>query len=401
MVKNYKKIGLVDLSTQQNRLSLQIEQRIHTVLSHGQYIMGPEVRELEDRLSAFVGSRFCISTGSGTEALLIALLALGVGAGDAVITTPFTFMATAEAIALVGATPLFVDIDPQTYNLNSDHLEAALAAASGWNSSKYPLPRPPSGTTLSLKVRGVIPVDLFGLPADYDRIEDLGHKYGLFVLADAAQSLGSIYKGRRAGSFGTIATTSFFPAKPLGAYGDGGALFTSDENLAEALRSIRVHGMGSEKYENIRLGLNGRLDTLQAAILLAKLELFSEELDRRQEIASRYSASLGDLPGIVTPAIPSGYRSAWAQYSLRVRQRKQLSDLLEREGISSAIYYPRPLHLQPGFQDLGYRQGDFPIAEAVCKEILSIPVHPYLSSEDVTRVIDVIRTGARNGWDAS
>ena len=321
----------------------------------------------------------------------MALMAQGIGPGDAVITTPFTFVATAEAIALLGATPVFVDIDPSTFNLNPDYLEPVLAAASRMDSQTHPLPRATCESLKPLKIKGIIPVDLFGLPADYQKIEVIGKQFGLFVLADAAQSLGGIYRGRRTGNLGTVTATSFFPAKPLGGYGDGGALFTSDEDLAATLRSIRVHGMGADKYENVRLGLNGRLDTLQAAVLLAKLDIFPEELDRRQQIAELYSTGLAGLPGLVAPFIPALCRSAWAQYSIRVRNREKLRVLLAQEGIGTAIYYPRPLHLQPVFQNLGYRRGDFPMAEAVCEEVLSIPIHPYLSSTEVERIVDVLR----------
>ena len=305
MTNDKNKIELVDLCAQQARLSQEIGQRIQNVLRHGQYIMGPEVKELEGRLSDFVGSRYCISTGSGTDALLMALMAQGIGPGDAVITTPFTFVATAEAIALLGATPVFVDIDPSTFNLNPDYLEPVLAAASRMDSQTHPLPRATCESLKPLKIKGIIPVDLFGLPADYQKIEVIGKQFGLFVLADAAQSLGGIYRGRRTGNLGTVTATSFFPAKPLGGYGDGGALFTSDEDLAATLRSIRVHGMGADKYENVRLGLNGRLDTLQAAVLLAKLDIFPEELDRRQQIAELYSTGLAGLPGRSCPLHPS------------------------------------------------------------------------------------------------
>ncbi len=273
-------MDFIDLKAQQQRISALLTENIQRVLAHGQYIMGPEIKELETRLAAYVGVKHAISCSSGTDALLMPLMAYGVGPGDAIFTTPFTFIATAEVIQLLGATPVFVDIDPKTFNLDPEALAEAVSRL-GQNPG-----------TAHLKPKGIIPVDLFGQPADYDRIHAIAQKHGLFVLEDAAQSFGATYKGRRAGSLAEVAATSFFPAKPLGGYGDGGAVFTDDDELAEVLRSIRVHGQGKDKYENVRIGLNGRLDTLQAAVLLAKLEIFDQEVMDRQRVARQYSQAL-------------------------------------------------------------------------------------------------------------
>jgi len=300
----------------------------------------------------------------------MALMAFDVGPGDAIFTTPFTFIATSEVIALLGATPVFVDIDPRTFNINPESLENSIQSVSA------------NG---QLKPKGVIPVDLFGLPADYDKIMSLADVNGMFVIEDGAQSLGAVYKGRRACSLGNVGATSFFPAKPLGCYGDGGALFTDDDDLAEKMRSIRVHGKGTHKYENLRIGINGRLDTIQAAILLAKLDIFEEELESRQRVAKLYTEG---LQGVVeVPFIPDGIMSAWAQYSLLTDRREELRTYLHDQGIPSAVYYPTPLHLQPAFSYLGYREGEFPISEEVSQKILSLPMHPYLQDSEVERIV--------------
>ena len=279
-------MDFIDLKTQQKAILPAITERIQRVLAHGQYIMGPEVRELEERLAAYVGVKHAVSCSSGTDALLMPLMAYGVGPGEAIFTTPFTFIATAEVIQLLGATPVFVDIDPETFNIDPAALQRAIEG----------LHQNPK--TSSLKPKGIIPVDLFGQPADYDAINALARQHKLFVLEDAAQSFGATYKGRKAGSLAEVAATSFFPAKPLGAYGDGGAIFTNDDALAEVLRSIRVHGQGKDRYENVRIGLNGRLDTLQAAILLVKMDIFDQEMEARQKVAERYSQGLQDVVGV-------------------------------------------------------------------------------------------------------
>ncbi len=372
-----KQIPFIDLQAQQKRIRPQLEQRILAVLDHGKYIMGPEVYELESRLAEFAGVKHCVSVANGTDALLMALMAHGVGPGDAVFTTTFTFFATAEVISLLGATPVFVDIDPQTFNICPRSLEAAITQLATENRS-------------DLTAKGIIPVDLFGLPADYDAINAIARRFDLFVLEDAAQGLGGNYKGRQSGSLADVATTSFFPAKPLGGYGDGGAIFLSDDAFAETLCSIRVHGQGSDKYENVRIGLNGRLDTLQAAVLLPKLEIFPDEIAARQRVAATYTRLLEKVPGITPPVVPDGYASAWAQYSILLDGRESLQKALDAQGIPTAIYYPKPLHQQTAFSGLGYGAGDFPVAENIAGRILSLPMHPYLEESDIVRICNSI-----------
>lgn len=367
----------INLKTQQQAIQTGLEQRIKSVLSHCQYIMGPEVEELEKRLAEFVGVRHVITCSSGTDSLLIPLMALGIGPGDAVFTTPFTFIATAEVIVLLGATPVFVDINPHTFNMDPERLDEVIKSVL---------------TNGKLKPKGVIPVDLFGLPADYDPIISLAGHHGIFVIEDAAQSLGGSYQGRRAGSLGHVGATSFFPAKPLGCYGDGGAIFTDDEELAQKMISIRIHGKGSHKYETLRLGINGRLDTLQAAVLLAKLEVFPQELKARQRIAMTYNKGLESI--VEVPVIPDGFISAWAQYSILTERRAVVQANLHKRGIPTAIYYPTPLHLQPVFAYLGYKEKDFPVAEATAKRILSLPMHPYLTDAEIEEIVEGIRTSS-------
>jgi UDP-2-acetamido-2-deoxy-ribo-hexuluronate aminotransferase len=377
-------MDFIDLAAQQRRLSETLNASIARVLAHGQYINGPEVRELEAALAAYVGTKHAVGCASGTDALLMALMALGIGPGDAVFTTPFTFVATAEVIGLLGATPVFVDIDPATFNINPAKLEQAVEAVEKADPALHPLPGAVGGR---LRPRAVIPVDLFGLPADYDAIEAVAARHVITIIEDAAQSFGGEYKGRKACSFGAIACTSFFPAKPLGCYGDGGMCFTNDDRLVELLRSIRNHGQGSDKYENVRIGINGRLDTLQAAILLAKFAIFPEEIDLRQEVARRYSELLAGC--VATPEIPEGYKSAWAQYSLLVRDSAERSELMAKlkdAGIPTAIYYPKPLHRQTAFAGLGYKEGDFPVSEDCARRIFSLPMHPYLAAADQRRI---------------
>lgn len=365
-------MDFIDLKAQQRRIKATLDANIQKVLAHGLYIMGPEVRELEERLAAYVGVKHALACASGTDALLMALMAFGVGLGDAIFTSPFTFVATAEVIALIGATPVFVDIDPKTYNIDPAMLDQEIQKLKGDKASR-------------LRPRGVIPVDLFGLPADYDAIEKIAHAHGLFVIEDAAQSFGGVYKGRKACSFGNIACTSFFPAKPLGCYGDGGMCFTNDDALALVLDSIRVHGQGADKYDNARIGINGRMDTLQAAILHAKFDIFPEEIELRQSVAARYTALLTPDVSLRTPCIPEGSKSAWAQYSILAKtgaDRTALMERLKTAGIPTAIYYPRPLHLQRAFAGLGYKPGAFPRSEDAADRIFSLPMHPYLTEAD-------------------
>jgi UDP-2-acetamido-2-deoxy-ribo-hexuluronate aminotransferase len=383
----------IDLAAQQRRIRKKIEENIFKVLDHGQYIMGPEVKELEEKLGEFVGVRHAISCASGTDALILALLAKGIGPGDAILTTPFTFIATAEVISLLGAVPVFVDIDPETFNIDPDKLEQAINALRSNDSSLHPLPSVLSPQSSKLSPKGIIPVDLFGLPADFDPINRIADQHGLFVIEDAAQSFGAEYYEEKACSLCEIACTSFFPAKPFGCYGDGGMCFTNDDSIHEIMTSLRVHGQGPHKYENVRIGINGRFDTMQAAILLAKFEILPEEIALRQKIAQQYSELLADCSSIKTPSIPDGMRSAWAQYSLLAENEAHRSDIqlrLKEADVPTAIYYPKPLHLQKAFVPLGYNEGDFPISEDYAKRIFSIPMHPYLALEDQKRISDLI-----------
>lgn len=363
----------VDLNAQQQGIRNKIEENIKKVLDHGRYIMGPEIKELEEKLAQYVGTRYAVGVASGTDALLIPLMAYGIGQGDAVFTTPFTFIATAEVIQLLGATPVFVDIQPDTFNLDHEKLDKVIQKTK--NEGK-------------LNPMGIIPVDLFGQPADYDEINKIAKKYNLFVLQDAAQSFGATYKGKKTCSHGDVAATSFFPAKPLGCYGDGGMIFTDKAGLYEKFTSIRIHGKGTNKYNNVRVGVNGRLDTLQAAVLLAKLEIFDEEIALRQEVAERYEKGL-KAPA-KAPYVKDYNISVWAQYSILHPQRDAVIAKLEKQGIPTAIYYPTPLHLQEAFAALGYQKGDFPTSEEIADKIFSVPMHPYLSKEDQGKIIDII-----------
>jgi UDP-2-acetamido-2-deoxy-ribo-hexuluronate aminotransferase len=380
-------IPFIDLAAQQKRIYSGLERRIKEVLAHGKYIMGPEVGELEERLAGYAGVKHAIACSSGTDALLMPLMAYGVGPGDAVFTSPFTFIATAEVIALLGATPIFVDIDPRTFNMDPERLELVVEAVKNGDQGVHPLPIAGNG---QLTPKGIIAVDLFGLPADYERINAVAKDNGLFVIEDAAQSFGATFEGKRAGALAHVAATSFFPAKPLGCYGDGGAVLTDSDDLADIMDSIRVHGKGKEKYDNVRVGINGRLDTLQAAVLLEKLEVFQEEIEARNRVAERYSEGLKDL--VQVPYIPEGSISAWAQYSIVPEEREGLQEALKNYGIPTAIYYPKPLHLQGAFADLGYKPGDFPVSEEMSRKIFSLPMHPYLEEDTIDRIAGVIRS---------
>jgi len=367
----------IDLLSQKEHIRTALLLRIEGILDSGQFIMGPEVTELESRLASYVGSRHCVSCSSGTDALLMPLLAKGIGPGDAVMTTPFTFVATAEVISLTGATPVFVDVCPDTFNIDPELVGHAVDDA----------------VQRGLKPKAIIPVDLFGLPADYERLSTVADDYRLWILEDAAQSFGGSFRGRKAGSFGLVGATSFFPAKPLGCYGDGGAIFTDDDELDTLLRSIRVHGSGADKYSNVRIGINGRLDSIQAAVLLEKLTIFDDELDARQRIADSYSIRLQEK--FVVPRIAKHYRSAWAQYSLladSTSEREQLIQALQQAGIPSMIYYKIPLHLQKAYTFLGYSAGDFPVSEDLSSRIFSLPIHPYLSNEEIEQICSVLLT---------
>ena len=362
----------IDLKSQYKLIKSDVLKSIENVLEHGQYIMGPEVSLLEDKLADYVGAEYCISCSSGTDALLMALMALEVGPGDAVFTTPFTFVATAEVISLLGATPVFVDINERTYNISPKLLDEAIQVVIDKK---------------SLNPKAIIPVNLFGLPADYYELENVAGKYDLPIIEDGAQSFGGEIGNQKACSFGDISTTSFFPAKPLGGYGDGGAIFTNDINLKEKMESIRVHGKGSDKYNNVRIGINGRLDSIQAAILLQKLTIFDQEIQNRQIVSEQYSSQLKD--NFVVPYIPKQYSSAWAQYSILAdnnKHREECKQKLKNNDIPSAIYYPIPLHLQKAYGNLGYSKGDFNICESISERIFSLPIHPYLTEAEINQI---------------
>jgi dTDP-4-amino-4,6-dideoxygalactose transaminase len=386
----------IDLGVQQKRIRNSLENNIRAVLDHGQYIMGPEIRLLEEKLADYIQTRFALSCASGTDALLLALMAHNVGPGDAIFTTPFTFVATGEVINLLGATPIFVDIDPNTFNIDSSKLEQAIEALKSENSNLHPLPIT-SGIG-RLKPRGVIGVDLFGLPADYLRLGAIARESDLFVIEDAAQSFGAEFHGKKACALAEIGCTSFFPAKPLGCYGDGGMCFTDDEKLYDRMKSLRIHGKGSDKYDNVRTGINGRMDTLQAAILLSKFEIFAEEVELRQTVADRYHQLLIGLEMITPPQIPAGVKSVWAQYSILAKDethRSQLQAKLNAADIPTAVYYPKPLHLQTAYASLGYKEGEFAISEDCSRRIFSLPMHPYLGQKDQKKIAEIIAMNSK------
>jgi len=354
-------IEFVDLKTQQRKILPELERRMKAVLQHGRYIMGPEIQELEEKLAAYVGVKQCIAVASGTDALLISLMALGVGAGDEVVTTPFTFISTGETIALLGAKLVFVDIDGRSYNLDPSLLEAAITP----------------------KTRAILPVSLYGQCPDMDAINAIAGKYGVPVIEDAAQSFGASYRGRKSCALSRIGCTSFFPSKPLGCYGDGGACFTDDEDLATKIRRIRVHGQ-DRRYHHSILGINGRMDTLQAAVLLAKLDVFPGELAARSRIGDRYTELLRGA--VVTPCVEPHNISVYAQYTVQVDDRETVQKKLQEEGIPTAIHYPIPLHRQPVFAGLNLPEGSFPTAESAAKRVLSLPMHPYLTDVELERI---------------
>ncbi len=363
----------IDLGKQQSFIKEKINQRISKVLEHGKYIMGPEVYELEEKLANYVDAKFCLTCSSGTDALLIPLMAKGIGPGDAVITTAFSYIATAEVIKLVGAEPIFLDVDPETFNLNPEFIPLGIRKA----------------YEKGLNPKAIIPVDLFGQPANYNEICKYALKYDLFVLEDAAQSFGGEINNKKTCTFGDVSSTSFFPAKPLGCYGDGGAIFTNNKELYKVMKSIRVHGEGVDKYDNVRLGLNGRLDTIQAAILLEKLSIFSEEIIKRNIIADYYTSNM--LSCLKRPYVPKNYISSWAQYSLVTKSedyRNQLLLFLESNKIPATVYYRFPLHMQPVFKYLGYKKGDFPVSEELSRKIFSIPMHPYLAMDEQDLILN-------------
>jgi dTDP-4-amino-4,6-dideoxygalactose transaminase len=358
-----------DLKKQYQVLKERMDKAVMEVMTECNFISGRQVKELEEQLASYVGVRHCITCGNGTDALTMMLMAWNLGPGDAVFVPDFTFFATGEVVSFEGATPVFVDVDPDTFNMDSDSLEEAILAVKAEG---------------KLDPKVVIPVDLFGLPADYDSINDIAHRYGLRVLEDAAQGFGGMYRGRRACSLGDAATTSFFPAKPLGCYGDGGAVFTNDDKEAEYLRSIAVHGKGSYKYDNVRIGWNSRLDTMQAAILLVKFDAFTDfELEAVNRVASWYTESLVDK--VKTPLVPEGYYSSWAQYTIQVKdeeERNALQRRLKEQGIPTMVYYPKPMHEQTAFKGLKQYVG-CPVTEWLCKTVFSLPLDAYKKKEEV------------------
>jgi len=354
-------MNFIDLEQQQNRIKKQIDTNIAKVLAHGRYIMGPEVNELEEQMADYVGVKYCIGVSSGTDALLIAMMALGIGPGDEVITTPFTFIATSEMIKLLGAKPVFVDIDPQTYNIDPEKISSAIT----------------DNTKL------ILPVSLYGQCADMDAINTIAKQHNLPVLEDGAQSFGATYKGRKSCNLSTVGCTSFFPSKPLGCYGDGGAIFTNDDVLAKVMCEIRVHGQ-DKRYSHPRLGINGRLDTIQAAVLLAKFEIFPDEVIQRDRVGRQYTASINAMQStIVAPQIRSNCTTVYAQYSIMANNREQLIAKLNKMNIPTAVHYPIPLHLQPPFYN---NQLNLTVVEDVATKIVSLPMHPYLSTEDIEKV---------------
>jgi len=368
-------IPFIDVAAQRRRLGRSVDEAIGRVLGHCQFILGPEVRALEVKLSEFCGARHVVTCASGTDAMVMVLMARGIGPGDAVICPSFTFTATAEVVVLVGATPVFADVEEGSFNLDPASLQRACAAA----------------REAGLRPKAVIPVDLFGQPADYNRIMPIAERENLFVLDDAAQAFGATYKNRRIGVLAPATATSFFPAKPLSCYGDGGAVITDDDELAQVIRSLRVHGEGRGKYDCVRIGLNGRLDTIQAAVLMEKLKIFPEEILARERIARRYSTGLADVATV--PRLAPGSTSVWAQYTIRLPsgRRDGLAAALKMEGIPTAIHYPVPLHRQQPYQRFPIAAGGAPVSERLAEEVISLPMHAYLDQTTQDRIIDAVR----------
>jgi dTDP-4-amino-4,6-dideoxygalactose transaminase len=377
--QNLPAIPFIDVAAQRRRLGTAVDAAIARVLGHCQFILGPEVRAFEDELAAFCGARHVVTCASGTDALVLALRARGIGPGDAVICPSFTFCATAEVAALIGATPIFVDVDAATFNIDPGGIAGAVAAAK----------------RLGLAPKAVIPVDLFGLPAAHDAVAAAAKAENLFILDDAAQGFGAIYNNRRLGTFGDATATSFFPAKPLGCYGDGGAVFTDDAAMADTLRSLRMHGHGSDKYDNIRVGLASRLDTIQAAILIEKLKIFPEEIEARNDVARRYAEGLADV--VTVPEVPAGSTSVWAQYTIRLPagRRDAFAAALKAEGIPTAVYYPIPLHRQQAYKHYPVGEGGVSVSDRLAGEVISLPMHAYLDVPTQDRIVDTVRRGLK------
>ena len=365
----------LDLKTQQKRIRKSLEKRVNKIFDHGAYIMGPEVFELEEKLASYCGVKHAISCSSGTDALLIPLMAWGIGPGDAVFTTPFTYVATAEVISLLGATPVFVDVYESTFNIDCEKLEDEVKKIISKG---------------KLKPKAVIPVDLFGLPARYRMIHDIAKKYDLKVIEDAAQSFGGAIGNNKVGTFGDVAATSFYPAKPLGCYGDGGAIFTNDDDLAEECKAIRIHGTKIDKYNSEIIGLNGRLDSIQAAVLIEKLSIFEEELEMRNIVDANYRKQLNNAQ-----YHPKNYHSAHALFSVTLGSNKKRNSLIKKlssEKIPTVVYYKFPIHLMNAFKYLGYTKGDFPVSERLSQTIVSLPMHPYLLNEEIEFIISTLST---------
>lgn len=358
-------IDFIDLKAQQNRIKDKIDAGIQNVLTHGQYILGPEVTELEEKLASYVGAKHCITCANGTDALQIAQMAFGIGPGDEVITPGFTYIATAETVALLGAKPVYVDVNPKTYNLDVEKLEAAITP----------------------RTKAIIPVSLYGQCADFDAINAIAEKYSIPVIEDAAQSFGATYKGRKSCNLSTVACTSFFPSKPLGCYGDGGAIFTNDDELAKVIRQIARHGQ-DKRYHHIRVGVNSRLDTLQAAILLPKLEIFDDEMQARQHVAETYTKLLNEAGILTTPFIEEHNQSAWAQYTIQVKKRNEVQAKLKEQGVPTAVHYPIPLNKQPAVADVNVV---LPVGDAVAECVMSLPMHSYLSLEDQEKIVNSLK----------
>jgi dTDP-4-amino-4,6-dideoxygalactose transaminase len=369
-------IAFIDVVSQRQRLGKAIDEAMARVLGHCQFINGPEVTQLEAELAAFSGAKHVVTCASGTDALLMVLMAKGLGRGDAVLCPSFTFCATGEAVALTGATPVFVDVDEATFNMDAASLKRGIATA----------------RKRGLKPRAIVPVDLFGQAADHDAVTAVAEAEGLFVLDDAAQGFGASYKGRKLGTFGLATATSFFPAKPLGCFGDGGAIFTDDAQLAETLKSIRVHGQGTDKYDNVRLGLTGRLDTMQAAILIEKLRIFEDEIAARNKVADRYARALGNV--VTVPRLAAGCTSVWAQYTIRLpmgTDRDAFAAALKAQGVPTAIYYPKSIHQQTAYRDFPVADGGLPVSERLSADVIALPMHAYLDEATQDRVIAAVR----------
>lgn len=358
-------IEFIDLKAQQSRIKAEIDAGIQRVLAHGQYILGPEVAELEEKLAAYVGAKYCITCANGTDALQIVQMAFGIGPGDEVITPGFTYIATAETVAVLGATSVYVDVNPKTYNLDVEKLEAAITP----------------------RTKAIIPVSLYGQCADFDAINAIAAKYNIPVIEDAAQSFGATYKGRKSCNLSTVACTSFFPSKPLGCYGDGGAIFTNDEELAKVIRQIARHGQ-DRRYHHIRVGVNSRLDTLQAAILLPKLEILDEEMQARQHVADTYTKLFNEAGILTTPFIEAYNQSAWAQYTIQVDHRSEIQEKLKAQGIPTAVHYPIPLNKQPAVIN---ESAVLPVGDAVAERVMSLPMHPYLTVEAQEKIINSLK----------